>query len=113
MAKGRHLGEFEQLVLLALLRLGDEAYGMTVRRELEDTAKRTATLGSVYGTLDRLEEKGLVSSWRADPEPVRGGHPRRYFQVTAEGELALRRSQRMMERMWDGVDLSADEESNP
>ena len=113
MAKGRHLGEFEQLVILALLRLGDEAYGMTVRRELEDTAKRTATLGSVYGTLDRLEEKGLVSSWRADPEPVRGGHPRRYFQVTAEGELALRRAQRMMERMWEGVDLSADEESKP
>ena len=113
MAKGRHLGEFEQLVILALLRLGDEAYGMTVRRELEDTAKRTATLGSVYGTLDRLEEKGLVSSWRADPEPVRGGHPRRYFQVTAEGELALRRAQRMMERMWDGVDLSADEELKP
>lgn len=113
MAKGRHLGEFEQLVILALLRLGEEAYGMTVRRELEETAKRTATLGSVYGTLDRLEEKGLVSSLRADPEPVRGGHPRRYFRVTAEGELALRRAQRMMERMWDGVDLSADEESKP
>jgi PadR family transcriptional regulator PadR len=113
MAKGRHLGEFEQLVILALLRLGEDAYGMTVRRELEETAKRTATLGSVYGTLDRLEEKGLVSSWRADPEPVRGGHPRRYFQVTSEGELALRRAQRMMQRMWDGVDLSADEESKP
>ena len=113
MTKGRHLGEFEQLVLLALLRLGKEAYGMTVRRELEETARRKATLGSVYGTLDRLEEKGLVTSWRADPEPVRGGHPRRYFQVTAEGELALRRSQRMMERMWDGVELSSDEESTP
>ena len=113
MTKGRHLGEFEQLVLLALLRLGQEAYGMTVRRELEETARRKATLGSVYGTLDRLEEKGLVSSWRADPEPVRGGHPRRYFRVTAEGELALRRSQRMMERMWEGVELSIDEESTP
>lgn len=112
MAKGKYLGEFEQLVLLALLRLGEEGYGMTVRREMEETAGRKATLGSVYGTLDRLEEKGLVESWRADPEPVRGGHPRRYFKVTAEGELALRRAQRMMERMWSGVELTTDEESS-
>jgi len=64
------------------------------------------TLGSVYGTLDRLEKKGLVASWRTDPDPVRGGHPRRYFSVSPEGQLALSRTQRMMERMWDGVQLN-------
>ena len=110
MSKGDHLGEFEILVLLAILRLGEGAYGMTVRRELEDIAERSATLGSVYGTLDRLERKGLVESWHTDPDPVRGGHPRRYFAVSPEGHLALSRAQRMMERMWAGVELEAEEE---
>jgi DNA-binding PadR family transcriptional regulator len=109
MAKGDHLGEFEQLVLLAILRLDEDAYGMTVRRELEVTAQRKVTLGSVYGTLDRLEKKGLVRSWHTEPDPVRGGHPRRYFEVAPEGQLALRRTQRMMERMWTGVELEGEE----
>ena len=109
MSKGDHLGEFELLVLLAILRLGEGAYGMTVRRELEDTAQRSVTLGSVYGTLDRLETKGLVKSWHTDPDPVRGGHPRRYFEVAPEGHLALSRSQRMMARMWAGVELEVEE----
>jgi DNA-binding PadR family transcriptional regulator len=109
MAKGDHLGEFEQLVLLAILRLDEDAYGMTVRRELESTAQRKATLGSVYGTLDRLEKKGLVRSWRTAPDPVRGGHPRRYFEVSEKGHLALSRTQSMMERMWTGVELAVDE----
>ena len=107
MAKGQHLGEFEILVLLGILRLGEGAYGMTVRRELEETAQRKVTLGSVYGTLDRLEKKGFLRSWHTDPDPVRGGHPRRFFAVTPEGQLALRRSQQMMERMWAGVELEA------
>lgn len=105
MAKGDHLGEFEQLVLLAILRLGEGAYGMTVRRELEKTARRKVTLGSVYGTLDRLERKGLVVSWHTEPDPVRGGHPRRFFEVSPEGAAALGRTQKMMERMWAGVEL--------
>jgi DNA-binding PadR family transcriptional regulator len=105
MPKGEHLGEFEQLVMLALVRLGEDAYGMTVRREIERIADRSATLGSVYGTLDRLEEKGYISSWHDDPDPVRGGHPRRYFQVEPEGELALANSRDMMRRMWRGVKL--------
>jgi len=105
MPKGVHLGEFEQLVILALLRLGDNGYGMTVRRELEETAKRPVTLGSVYGTLDRLEAKGLVTSWHTDPDPIRGGRPRRYFRVEPAGERALVRSRAMMRRMWDGIDL--------
>ena len=106
MGKGEYLGEFEQLVLLALLRLGDDAYGMRVRRELQDTAGREVTFGTVYGTLDRLVEKGYVSSWNADPEPVRGGRSRRYFRIEPAGEVALARAREMMDRMWSGVRLA-------
>ncbi len=108
MGKGEFLGEFEQLVILALLRLGDEAYGMNVRRELERTAGRNVTFGTVYGTLDRLETKGLIGSWHADPEPVRGGRARRFFRVEPEGEVALARARDMMQKMWDGVSLAAE-----
>lgn len=113
MPKGEHLGEFEQLVILALLRLGDDGYGMTVRRELEQTARRPVTLGSVYATLDRLEDKGLVSSWHADPDPIRGGKPRRYFKVEPAGERALSASREMMRRMWDGVEIRMLGEATP
>jgi len=105
LTKGTHLGEFEQLVMLAVLRLGGEAYGMTVLRELEDTARRPVAIGSVYGTLERLEEKGMVSSWRGDSDPVRGGRARRYFRVEREGEVALAEARDRMERMWEGVEV--------
>jgi DNA-binding PadR family transcriptional regulator len=111
MGKGEFLGEFEQMVILAILRLGDDAYGMTVRRELEQTAGRNVTFGTVYGTLERLEGKGYVTSSHADPEPVRGGRARRYFQVEPAGELALARARDMMGRMWDGVRLASDGDS--
>lgn len=111
MGKGEFLGEFEQLVILALLRLGDAGYGMNVRRELERTAGRVVTFGTVYGTLDRLEEKGYVRSWHADPVPVRGGRARRYFRVEPEGELALARARDMMSRMWEGVKVAAERDS--
>lgn len=107
MPKGVYLGEFEQLVMLAVLRLGNEAYGMTVRRELETTARRSVTIGSVYGTLERLEEKGLMSSWRSDPDAVRGGRSRRYFRVEREGEAALADARDRMHRMWKGVRVVA------
>jgi len=110
MGKGEFLGEFEQMVLLAILRLGDDAYGMTVRRELEETAGRNVTFGTVYGTLERLEEKGFVTSSHADPEPVRGGRARRYFKVEPTGELALVRAREMMGRLWKGISLASDGE---
>jgi DNA-binding PadR family transcriptional regulator len=110
MGKGEFLGEFEQMVILAILRLGDDAYGMTVRRELEETAGRNVTFGTVYGTLERLEAKGFVTSRHADPEPVRGGRARRYFKVEPLGEYALARAREMMGRLWDGVQLAADGE---
>lgn len=110
MGKGEFLGEFEQMVILAILRLGDDAYGMTVRRELEETAGRSVTFGTVYGTLERLEAKGFVTSSHSDPEPVRGGRARRYFRVEPTGEVALARAREMMSRMWDGVQLAVDGE---
>ena len=108
MGKGDYLGEFEQLVLLALVRLGREGYGMTVRRELEATSGRSVSIGSVYSTLDRLETKGYLSSEHGDPEPVRGGRARRTFTVQSEGLVALARSRELLSKMWDGVALDSD-----
>jgi PadR family transcriptional regulator PadR len=109
MSKGRYLGELEQLVLLAVLRLGrGGASGMTVRRELEERARRSVTIGSVYGTLERLEEKGMLGSWRGEPDPVRGGKARRYFRVEPAGVAALRDVREQSERMWEGIELAAD-----
>ncbi len=108
MGKGDYLGEFEQLVLLALVRLGKEGYGMTVRRELEATSGRSVSIGSVYTTLDRLETKGLLSSEHGEPEPVRGGRARRTFHVLPEGLVALARSRDLLSRMWDGVAIDPD-----
>ena len=111
MGKGDYLGEFEQLVLLALVRLGKEGYGMTVRRELEATSGRSVSIGSVYTTLDRLETKGFLSSIHGDPEPVRGGRARRTFHIRPEGLTALARSRELLSKMWDGVAIDADLET--
>ena len=108
MGKGDYLGEFEQLVLLALVRLDKEGYGMTVRRELEATSGRSVSIGSVYTTLDRLEAKGFVASSRSDPEPIRGGRARRNFRVLPAGLVALARSRELPAKMWDGIAFDAD-----
>lgn len=89
---GKHLGDFEQLVLLAVLGLGPKAYGMAVRREIESKTGRRITLGAVYTTLDRLEEKGMVSSWTGEATPERGGRAKRFFRVEASGQKALNES---------------------
>ena len=87
---GQSLGELEQLVLLALLRLGQEGYGIAVQREIESTASRAVTLGAIYSTLNRLEEKGLVDSRVGAPAPVRGGRRKKLYQVLPAGRQALR-----------------------
>jgi len=99
-----HLGELEQMVLLAILRLGERAYGRTVRGELEETAGRTVSAGAAYVTLDRLETKGLVASWTGEAESGRGGRPKRYYRVTAEGKEALAVARRVLDRLWSGVE---------
>ena len=99
------LGEFEHIVILALLRLQDQAYGVTVRREIEFRSKREVSIGAVYATLDRLEKKGYVKSHRGDPTPERGGRSKRFFVVTATGVAAVKRTQRALQRMTEGLDL--------
>lgn len=104
MAKGGSLGEFEQMVLLALVRLGDDGYGLRVRQEIEDRTGRGASIGAVYATLDRLEVKGYVSSRVADPTAERGGRAKRFFKLEAEGLAALRQTQEALRRMSEGIE---------
>lgn len=100
MSEDSPLGTFEEQVLLAVLRVHEEAYGMAVRREIERVTGRDLSIGAVYATLDRLEAKGLVESDR-----TRGKAPRRVFQVTPRGARALDDVRAMRERLWRGVDL--------
>jgi PadR family transcriptional regulator, regulatory protein PadR len=100
-----YLGEFEHIVVLALLRLEDRAYGVTVRQEIEFRTKREVSIGAVYATLDRLESKGYVKSRRGDPTPERGGRSKRFFRVTAKGVTAVNRTQLALQKMADGLDL--------
>jgi len=104
MAKPDNLGEFEQLVLLAVLRLGDGAYGARIQEVLEERAGREASVSAIYITLTRLAEKGLVSSWMGEPTEVRGGKARRYFHVEPAGAAALDESRARLRRMWEGID---------
>lgn len=98
------LGELEQLAMLAVARLGDEAYGATICRELGQTAARQVAISTVYVTLVRLENKGFVVSRRAAPTPVRGGKSKRFFRLTPEGMNALRECRAALDRMWEGID---------
>jgi PadR family transcriptional regulator len=84
-----HLGRFEHFLLLAVLRLGDDAYGMTIRRELADRTGRDIAVGAIYTALARLERRGLVQSWLGEPTPERGGKAKRYYRVLAAGKKAL------------------------
>lgn len=94
-----HLGEFEQILLLALLTAGDETYGVAIRRAIEERTGRTVSPGAVYTALDRLERRGLVMSRLGDPTAQRGGKRKRYYRLEAAGEKLLRESQRALARM--------------
>jgi DNA-binding PadR family transcriptional regulator len=97
------LGEFEQLVLLALVRLGAEAYGVSIRDEIEREAGRDVALGAVYTTLFRLENKGLISSRLGEPSPQRGGRRKKYYRTEALGRRELAASLRALRRMTRGL----------
>ena len=105
MASAISLGEFEQIVLLAVLRVGDEAYGVTIRAEIETRIGRAPAPGALYVTLDRLEEKGFVTSRIGDPTPQRGGRAKRFFKVTAAGVEAVARAQRSYQKLLEGLHL--------
>lgn len=104
MLEDLYLGELEQMVLWAILRLDGTAYGTPLMEELEDRAHRTVTPGALYATIDRLEEKGVIESRLADPEPGRGGRRKRYLSVTARGREALRQARATWTRLWDGLE---------
>ena len=97
------LGEFEQVILLAIAHLGSQAYGTSIRREIEARTGREIAVGALYTGLERLERKGYVSSLMADPTPQRGGRAKRHFQIEPDGAAALKRSREMLAKMWDGL----------
>jgi DNA-binding PadR family transcriptional regulator len=103
MTKGKYLGDFEQLVILAVMRLGEGAYGMTVRREIEASSGRHVSLGAIYATLDRLEDKGFVSSAPGETTPERRGRAKRFFKVQAPGIRALKDALAALDRMRMGI----------
>jgi PadR family transcriptional regulator PadR len=102
MGKQNHLGEFEQLVLLAILRLGSNAYGMAIRREIEERAGRKTSIGALYLTLDRMEQKGFVASETGEATPERGGRAKRFFSINPSGREALRKSLEGVRKMAAG-----------
>jgi len=105
MTRPPSLGEFEQVVLLAILRLDDDAYGVTIRSEIAACTGREPAPGALYTTLDRMQEKGIVRSWLGDTTPQRGGRPKRYFAVTKAGRSALVSAQQAYHSLLEGLNL--------
>jgi PadR family transcriptional regulator, regulatory protein PadR len=97
------LGSLEHIVLLAVMRLGSNAYGMTVRREIESASGRDISIGAVYATLGRLESKGFIRSYSGEPTAERGGRAKRYFSMTAEGKATLRNTHEIILKMSAGL----------
>jgi PadR family transcriptional regulator PadR len=103
MPKRIYLGEFELMILLALIRVGDGAYGVPISKALREIAGREVALGSVYAALDRLEQKKCISSSLGEPTPERGGRAKRYFRVTVTGLRAARETRSALIRLWRGI----------
>jgi DNA-binding PadR family transcriptional regulator len=103
MGERTHLGELELIVMLALLRLGENAYGVPISREIEQQCGREVALGSVYATLERLQEKGLVSSNLGEPTAERGGRAKRFFRVTTKGLREVRETRQALMKLWRGL----------
>jgi PadR family transcriptional regulator PadR len=109
MSRDDYLGEFEHLVLLAIMQLDDDAYGVRIRELIERRADRAVSFGAVYSTLRRMERKGYVRSRMGDSEPVSGGRARKFFEVTPAGSALVMQSRRRLESMSRGLDFTADE----
>ncbi len=105
MSRNEFLGEFEQIVLLTVARLGDAGYGMAIRQEIEDRVGRSVAIGSVYAALDRMERKGFLTSDVGDPSPVRGGRAKRYYALQSPGAEALAHSRDVLDGLWDGLTI--------
>jgi PadR family transcriptional regulator PadR len=105
MPKGDFIGEFELYVLLAIVHLGDEAYGIRIRQEIERRTGREIAIGAIYATLGRLRDKALVEFTLSAPEPVQGGRARKHYSLTAAGSRAVRHSTSMLTKMMAGANL--------
>jgi PadR family transcriptional regulator, regulatory protein PadR len=103
MPKRGYLGDFELMVLLALMRLGEDAYGVPISREIEEQSGREVALGTVYAALERLEEQRLVTSELGEPTPQRGGRAKRYFRITKRGLREVRDARRALINLWRGL----------
>jgi DNA-binding PadR family transcriptional regulator len=104
-ASEKFLGEFEQMVLLAILQLGEGAYGASIRQLLHEKISRDVSLGALYATMERMEKKGLVTSKLGESTAQRGGRPKRFFAVTAQGQASLKRAREAMNTLWQHVAL--------
>lgn len=114
MAKPDSIGQFEQLVLTAVLHLRENAYGVTIHAKVAELARpKAVSLGAVYVTLDRLEDKGLIASWLSDPTPERGGRSKRCYELVALGERALQESAVTARRVWEAVAEAWGKEAGP
>jgi PadR family transcriptional regulator PadR len=100
MTERSYLGEFEIMILLAVIHLGEEAYGVPISRELERHRSRYVSIGSVYAALERLEAKGLIASSLGDPTPERGGKAKRYFRITKAGLRQVHETRRVLSKLW-------------
>lgn len=98
--KGERLGEFEELVLLSIRMLSEQASSVAIQEILSDQARRSVALGAIYAAVDRLERKGHVASWLGDPTPVRGGRRKRLYKLTVRGREALADTRRVRDAMW-------------
>jgi DNA-binding PadR family transcriptional regulator len=105
--RGRILGEFEQAVLLAIIRLGSGAYGVTIRRDLEERLGRPISIGAIYTALERLEAKGFVSSWTGGATHERGGRAKRFYRIDAPGLHALDEARKSTAKLWSGLPTGA------
>lgn len=111
MTERAYLREFEQLVLLSVLRLGAEAHGGKIREDLGQAAGRSVSVATIYVALSRMERRGFVRSWMSSPTPVRGGKSKKYYQLEPAGTEALREAKATLERMWQGVGTALDPSS--
>lgn len=111
--KEKFLGEFEQMAMLALVRLNDQAYGAKIRQLLDDEINRNVAIGAIYSTLERLEKKGMVSSKLGEATAERGGRAKRFFKVTPQGQIALKRARTAMDALWQDVALKNSNMATP
>jgi PadR family transcriptional regulator PadR len=96
-----YLGEFEELVLLTIASLDDDAYGVSIKEDIEKRADRSISIGALHSTITRLEEKGLIKSWLGDPTQERGGRRKRFFELTHQGKLSLHEVKALRDQLWD------------